>query len=431
MAYPVVEVEFTSHGDLHDPDQQAAAVAAAREATDVLLFVHGWNNDMVAARRLFSRLADSVAAATDHVPGARDRRLAVVAVLWPSVRWADEDDLAGGGVGLGDDEAELRAAIAASVDDEDVARELMALVPDLDTDTAARTRFVALLRQRMPDGATDAGDPPPRLLAEGDADEVLGELGQPAGDLEGDGEARGGAAVLEPGAEPDASAWEGGAAGLGLRSILRGARSALNLTTYYTMRARAGDVGSRGVAGLLQALAEGAPTTRRHLVGHSFGARVVVAALAAGPGAHSATLLQGAFSHHALSGDHDERGTPGAFRAVLAPEARLTGPLLVTHTRKDRAVGVAYAAASRLARQRASGFGGPNDVYGGIGRNGAQRTEEVVDPAGQLLPVGGDYDLRAGKVHNLLADDFIRNHGDVAGPQVGYAILRAVASGTD
>lgn len=429
MPYPVVEVEFTSRGDLHDPAQQAAAVAAAREATDVLLLVHGWNNDMATARRLFSRLTDSISAASDHVPGAEERRLAVVAVLWPSVRWAEDDQVAGGGVGLGDDEAELRAAIADSVDDAEVARELEALVPDLDTSAAARARFLELLRARLPaPGADDDEDPPPTPLREGDPDEVLRELGDPVGDLEGDGEAAGGAAVLDPGGIPDAGAWEGGAAGLGLRDILRGARSALNLTTYYTMKARAGDVGARGVAGLLRALADGAPDVRRHLAGHSFGARVVVAAVAAGPPVHSVTLLQGAFSHHGLAQDHDQRGNDGAFRAVLAPESRLTGPMLVTHTANDKAVGLAYAAASRLARHVASGFGGPNDVYGGIGRNGAQRTPEVVVPAGELLPVGAAYDLQPGRVHNLRADAFIRSHSDVAGAQVGYAILRAVTT---
>jgi hypothetical protein len=431
MPYPTVEVEFTSTGELHDPDQQAAAVAAARDATDVLVLVHGWNNDMVVARRLFTALSGSVAAATEQVPGADARRIAVVGVLWPSVRWADDDHLAGGGVGLGDEEAELLAAIAASVEDPVIATELEALVPQLEESAAARARYLELLRERLPEpeGPEEGGeDTPPRQLRRGDPEEVFRDVSGPAGDLEGASESSGGAAVVDLGAVPDGSAWEGGAAGLGLGGILRGARTLLNLTTYYTMRRRAGDVGGRGVAGLLRALADGAPDTRRHLAGHSFGARVVVAAVAAGPTVHSVTLLQGAFSHHGLAQDHDGRGNDGAFRAVLAPDLRLTGPMLITHTANDKAVGLAYAAASRLARQRASGFGGPDDVYGGIGRNGALRTPEVVTPAGELLPVGARYDLRPGRVHNLRADRAIRSHSDVTGPEVGYALLTAMTT---
>jgi pimeloyl-ACP methyl ester carboxylesterase len=193
----------------------------------------------------------------------------------------------------------------------------------------------------------------------------------------------------------------GGAAGFGFGGILRGARTLLNLTTYYTMKARAGDVGSKGVAGLLDALAEHAPDVRRHLAGHSFGARVVTAAAMHGPPVHTVALLQGAFSHHGLAEDYDGKGNDGFFRPVLAPELNITGPLLVTHTGNDRAVGVAYAVASRLARQRASGLGGPDDLYGGIGRNGALNTPEVVTPAGELLDVGQPYELIAGQVHNL------------------------------
>ena len=51
-------------------------------------------------------------------------------------------------------------------------------------------------------------------------------------------------------------------------------------------------------------------------------------------------------------------------------EARVAGPIIATHTVNDQAVGIAYALASRLANQVTS-FGGPEDKYGGIGRNGA------------------------------------------------------------
>jgi len=88
-------------------------------------------------------------------------------------------------------------------------------------------------------------------------------------------------------------------------------------------------------------------------------------------------------------------------------------------------VGVAYPLASRLARQAASWLGDANDRYGGIGRNGAQKTPESVTAA--LLAAGKPYALTSGRVHNLRADDLITGHSDIVRPEVAYAILSAVA----
>ncbi len=62
-----------------------------------------------------------------------------------------------------------------------------------------------------------------------------------------------------------------------------------------------------------------------------------------------------------------------------------------------------------------------------MGSNGAQRTPEAI-PDGTLLDVGGRYQYAPKRVANLKADDFIRDHGDVTGQQVAYAILTAMVS---
>ncbi len=183
-------------------------------------------------------------------------------------------------------------------------------------------------------------------------------------------------------------------------------------------------VGRTGIAQVLDAVHDVSPTTRLHLVGHSFGARAATAAaMGAAAPVQSVSLLQGAFSHYSLAHDYDSRGSDGAFRPVLG---RLRGPLVVTHTRNDMAVGLAYAIASRLARQTASGIGDRNDPYGGLGSNGARRTPEAVD--GRLLDVGGAYRFAPGRVANLQADDFIDGHGDVTNEQVAHAVLQAVTA---
>jgi hypothetical protein len=438
MRHPYAEVEFTSKGELHDPVQQTAAIDLVRTsgASDVLVLVHGWNNDMQLARRLFDELSASLADVAGDVPGADARQLAVIGVLWPSVRWADEDQIAGGGVGLFDEQQDLRAAIAASVDDLSTAALLEELVPQLESSPEARDRFLELLRTRIPEPAEDDEDAPPTPLLEGTTQTVFDEASVPDTELGApvdEGAASGGGSTLggfgaEPGAGTPGADDLGGAAGFGVGGVLRGARTLLNLTTYYTMKRRAGEVGARGVAPLLAALAAEVPEVRRHLAGHSFGARVVAAAIAEGPTVHAVGLLQGAFSHHGFAKDHDGRGHPGAFRAALAPSPRIAGPMIVTHTRNDKAVGVAYAAASRIARQRASGFGGPDDVYGGIGSNGALRTPEAEGPPLTLGAVGADYRLTPGRVHNLRADRYVTGHSAVTGREVAYALLTAMVT---
>jgi hypothetical protein len=98
---------------------------------------------------------------------------------------------------------------------------------------------------------------------------------------------------------------------------------------------------------------------------------------------------------------------------------------VVTFTRNDNAVGMAYPIASRLAQQIGVSLGDENDPYGGIGRNGALKTPRSVSAT--LLDVGGTYSLSGQDVWSLNGDAFITGHSDVTGRQVAYAVLTAVA----
>ncbi|MEO3748673.1 hypothetical protein [Plantactinospora sp. B5E13] len=457
MRFPYVEVEMESTGTIHDDGQRRAALelAARPGTTDLLVLCHGWNNDIPQARRLYAQLTDHLAAAWPAVPAAASRSLAVIGVLWPSIRWADDDPVAGGGAGFGDEAAALAEEIGTRIEDPTRAARLLRLVPRLADSSEARREFLDALREQLPPPPAEPGpgvlsvdeDPPPAALRHGDPDRVFAEAGGP--DLDpGLSERPGGAAVSDPGgptladpagptiADPSGTTVDpagttvtapGGAAWLDLDGAVGRARDLLNVTSYYTMKDRAGKVGSGGVATLLAGLAGAAPGARLHLVGHSFGARALATAGAKHLAVHSVTLLQAAFSHHGFAVDFDGRGHHGLFRPLLT-SGRLTGPLLITHTVNDRAVGLAYAVASRLARQAGAGVGDATDPYGGLGRNGALKTPEVVQPAGELREVGGEYTFRAGRVYNLRADAFIRSHGDVSGPQVGYALLNAIGT---
>ena len=116
MKFPFAAVELESNGSVHDLAQLEAARDVVEGADDVLVLVHGWNNDIPAALSLYERLTDNIDAVRGQVPGAAGRKIAVVGVLWPSIKWADDDDLAGGGAGA----ADAKDALIAEIGDRDL-----------------------------------------------------------------------------------------------------------------------------------------------------------------------------------------------------------------------------------------------------------------------------------------------------------------------
>ena len=123
----------------------------------------------------------------------------------------------------------------------------------------------------------------------------------------------------------------------------------------------------------------------------------------------------------------DASSKPGFFRNLIT-ESRVSGPILITHTRADKAVGLAYAIASRVAGQIAADMGDQNDPFGGLGSNGAQKTVEAKD---EKMPKAGTAfapEPAKGSITNLLADGLISSHGDVRNPNAAYAVLSAACA---
>ena len=199
--------------------------------------------------------------------------------------------------------------------------------------------------------------------------------------------------------------------------------------TWYTMKARSGTVGANGVAKAVRALKEAVPNIRLHLVGHSLGGLLMAACaktLCDDPKLQPAsfTLLEAAFSHYGFS-SNNAQNTPGFFRAVLHQEL-VKGPFVSTFSAQDTVVGTIYAIASRLADQNVEAIGDASDMFGGIGRNGAQKTAEaVLQP---LHAVGKPYTFQAGQILCLDGSGgLIKDHGDVRNPVVTWAFVSAAA----
>ncbi|MFC0678186.1 hypothetical protein ACFFGH_10075 [Lysobacter korlensis] len=449
--FPYFEVQFTKTGDVHDREEAEALQRhlATSDGEDLLVLAHGWNNDMRDARGLYDGLLRELRAAVSarRIAGA-PRRITVLGVLWPSKKFADMEITASGAAGLGSavtDDAILRQIdqLQEVFDEPEQVAALesaKALLPKLEDSPRAQREFADLVRsavshEPLPDDAREAADEdasdtffalpgsdlmerlakPIDLEAEFPADESGDE---PFDDL-------GGAARV---GVDDA----GGAAGLGefLSGMKAAAGNLLNYATFFSMKQRAGTVGQRGVNTLLREIAGQHPDLRVHLLGHSFGARLVTAATAgpderAGFSPSSLVLLQAAFSHNGFAENFDGKGGNGDFRRIVARRL-ISGPIVVSHTRNDKAVGLAYPLASKISGSDSAGLGDARDRFGGLGSNGAQFTPEAVK--GRLAPVSESYDFQRGRVYNLRADSVISSHSDIVKPEVAHVVLAAMAA---
>jgi hypothetical protein len=437
QGFGYAELVFDKEAKLVGDEEFDALLAAVAEEppADVLVFVHGWNNDIKEARQWYDELAAHFKAAID------DRsRTYILGVLWPSKKWA-ERALIAGGVASATGDADSAAVIARledlkgffDADDADQRLdEAKALVPELENDPDMRDEFVDKLRGLLRLDADDDPDDFPAELVDASGREVLDEFQAPV-EPEIDEEEGGAAGGASFDADDEAAEdEEGGAVGLGflLTGFTAGAERALNLTTYYQMKQRAGLIGVEGLNPALRKLRAANAKTRLHLVGHSFGGRLVTAATVGrdeDPGVEpdTVTLVQAAFSHYGFAERYRGGTKDGFFRRLIAD--RMTrGPVLITHSKRDMAVGYAYPLASRLAGQDAAGLGDENSRFGGIGRNGAQDTKEA--QAGSLLADGGTYTFERGKLYNLNADDIIRGHSDIRRAEVARAVVAAIKS---
>jgi hypothetical protein len=439
--FPFFRLEFNKEGDPVDPQAASRMVEylaspQGKEITDLAVLSHGWNNNMAEAQALYEEFFGNAQAQWQQA-GLAGRRLAVACVFWPSKKFTDAELIPGGAASLEEEtpSARLQAVLSQWADSESdpawqaALRQCGAELPALGGDEALQDRWVARLLGLIAEEEDDELEAV--ALQRGTAGrEVLQALSAPLILSAEPDDPSGDVVAVSLSAGPDADVT---AAGLGSlwSGLTGGAAKFFNLFTYYAMKDRAGRVGARGLGPILRKAAPVIGRLRLHLAGHSFGARLVTAALRDGGfSCHSLSLLQAAFSHFAFSPSVPAiQGKPGHFRPAMQ---HLQGPMMVTHTANDLAVGVAYAMASRTANQIAASVagaatrfvGGPNDPYGGLGRNGAQLTPEAA--AGQLLPSGGAYAFQPGKVFNLQADQWVKGHGDIRNIHVTWAWLNAI-----
>jgi hypothetical protein len=452
---PFWEVAFDAAGNPGDGAVDTLlAEVRNRGITDLIVFAHGWNTDPTAARRLYESFAGLIASQLIHVPDGRTVTVGLAGVLWPSQRWSDEPipdfratasvdaavpaTRAGGAASLADRATQPQRPASLGLDDQqldmlhslfpnataqlDIMADLLDGPPSfeaIDAFHAALVDFSATVAIASTDGEDDAATPlpapgAPRMLR--DDATVLFERYRDA--------------LVRVGAELEDG---GGQAGIGdaLGGILHGAKEALRQATYWQMKNRAGHVGQQGLGPLLGALD---PTAVRvHLVGHSFGARLVSFALAGLPAGRSPvrsmTLLQAAFSHFAFADplpfDAGRRG------ALAGMQARVNGPLVACFSEHDSAVGTFYPLASFAAQDDSAAADEALSRWGGIGAGGVRGVSaplDIVQPAGP----GTVYRFATGRALNVDASQVVRRggppsgaHSDIVHPELTWIVLSA------
>lgn len=432
---------FDGDGNLEKkPELDAiAAHIASAGTTDFISIAHGFRNDEQEATALYTEFLKNLRAhlTRGELASLAGRKFVVAGVFWPSKSFPEGPSAGDGGVqsagtsSAAKERAALEKQLKAWVDDDSTPAQkkavakVLRLLDDANTDPDVQDEIVATLLS-MAGKVPKTDDDGLSVIRSTPGREVLESLKTPirlkvAKRRKTD---EGGVTSVRGGGSGAAGA--GGVMSIGgaFKSAFGRIGQVLNMTTWYQMKSRSGTVGADGLAPAIRAIKKKAPALRVHIVGHSLGGRLAAAcakALSAAPKlqADSLTLLEAAFSHYGFS-DNNGDGTPGFFREVIAQQV-VKGPCVSTFSVQDTVVGRVYAIASRLADDNTKAVGDENDKYGGIGRNGTQRTTEATRDV--LHKAGTAYSpFKAGVVHNLDGSGgLIKDHGDVRNPDVTYA----------
>ena len=412
----------------------------AEGITDVFFASHGWKGDVPAAIEQYDRWVGEMARSPDcaaakaALPGFRS---IVVGLHWPSLPFGDEQLPAeGGGLLSAGADASLESQVeqyAASISDTPRARAAIRTIVSAaqhghgasdnlppEVRDAYQTVYVEAM---LEEGSGDPGAPPGADHDEWDPDAIYRDA-RSAGAAEG---SAGGPGLLDGGVVNTLKEW---------------VTAPLKQLSFWKMKDRARRIGEAGGYRLVRDLQRaGRPSTRFHLMGHSFGCIVVSATVAGAPGGarldrpvDSLFLVQGALSLWSFCPDIPyAKGNAGYFNRILK-DGLVRGPIVTTRSSHDTAVGSLYPVAAGAADQFVLGEEYPK--FGGVGTFGAQGLGAVEEDL-EMQPPTERYEFASGRLYNLDASKTIKNgggfsgaHSDIAHPEVAHAMWAAVLAST-
>lgn len=427
--FPYYIIPFDKRGVCDGPQTRQHLIDSVREGSysDIFLFSHGWNNDWTVATKRYEDFINGYMAMRrqHHLPLPANYRPLLVGIFWPSTALV---------FGEGEQGPQIAAADPAVVDARiaEERREIAELAAELPAEKAGRfyelTQKSALTETEALELAGIAKvfyhdkDEELQLQSPITAREIVtlwaAATPETDEDLEDFGLAVGGST--------------GGPQAAGLGDLLKklDPRNIVRTLTVYQMKDRAGTVGAQGVGPLLRELLA-AGKARLHLIGHSYGGKVVLSATAFGAElprkVESMLLLQPAVSHLCFADSIPANGLPGGYRPALA---RVNKPILTTFSAHDFPLTKTFHLALRreddLGEAKIAAAGDPPSKYAALGgfgpRHAGEQLLEIQDP-------GQPYQLGAGgRVLGLRGTRTIKGHGDISNPSTWWA-LYSLASG--
>ncbi len=436
---PYFEATFDASGTLVGDSGALITDISQSGVKNLFVFSHGWNNQVLDADGLYRNFFPLLADSADQHPELT--AVGFVGVHWPSIWWPDRAGQ--NGAVAGDAQADSGpAAAAVNVQQEqtgaEIAGYLQSAFPGHEAD-------LATMGQLIDQGLAQVAAAAPDTQQQAALDQFHALLGQVVATSVGAVEDQGESAVWA--ADDPATAYlqlhgamttaasGGDEQGLADKfgAVWNGAKDALRVASFWQMKARAGTVGEHGLGSLLAGLHTALPDLRIHLLGHSFGARLVANTLSAFPDADtpvaSLSLIQGAFSHWAFAAT-----TPfGDAGSLLGRASRVRGPLVSTFTTADWAVGVWYPKASFLAGQDTEAAESQGR-WDGMGHDGFQDQTAGSVTSLTLGPAGTAYPFAVGRLYGVDANAVIKNtsqsafsgaHSDIVHPEIAALVAAA------
>jgi hypothetical protein len=416
---PFYVIPFDKRGRDQAPLTRAHLLEeAGREGyTDIFLFSHGWNNDWTVATKRYEHFLNG------YMDLRRNRGLPVpetfkpllVGVFWPSTALVFGEEERGPAMAAAT-ETEARVA--------NERREVAELADELPPELAQKEALTDAEARELAQIVRPFYGPEEDELQVGapeSVDEIVRVWRAASGEPE-DFSDEGTGTVGTDTASPQV-------AGIGDFLGKLDPRNVIRLLTVRQMKDRAGTVGTFGVGPLLLRELLGLTQARVHLLGHSYGAKVVLSAIASGDSlprkVESLLLLQPAVSHLCFAErvPGTERG--GGYQSVLE---RVNRPILSTFSAQDvplnRLFHWALTRQSDLGEAKIAAVGEPPSRFaalGGFGPRGAGERLIDVNPTGQHYTL--DPQVR---VYGLRGTGSITGHGDISNETTWWALYSMI-----
>jgi hypothetical protein len=433
-------IPFDKNGTCTAPLTRKALVESiqGQAYTDVFLFSHGWNNDWATASERYENFIGGFLKmrATYGLKVSRPYKPLLIGVFWPSTAlvmpWERAPKFAGATPTADDSDREAWRReieeLALDVDEGDRdAFYALAQSPNLNQDDAKRlAEIIAKAAKRFDQAdvevATTNDSPSSQeLLARakripGAPDKTVkpGEFGLAAGTTAGP-QAAFSLSDLDP-------------------------RKLVRVATVLQMKDRGARVGAQGAAPLLRDILAADQNTRVHLIGHSYGAIVLLSAVCYPADkplpaqVASMLLLQPAVSRWCFARDVDGQGFPGGYRPALE---RVRAPIFTTFTKRDAPLTKFFHLAVRrdkdLGQVQIASAGLPEapSTYAALGGFGPAGLSDDELQVLNINPPATRFALRAPlpKVCALNGDAVIMGHGDISLPSTWWALFQQVEPG--